>query len=1036
MLRRIVELSLRARGVVIALACVLVAYGWYVTAHVKLDVFPEFVQPQVTIQAEAPGLAAEQVEVLVTRPMESAVNGVGNLESIRSESIQGLSVLTAVFKEGTDIFVARQMLAERLAQLAGELPLGVKAPKMSPLTSSTMDLLKFGLMSDQLSPMALRTFADWTVRPRLLSVPGVAKVTVFGGEVRQLQIQIKPDRLVAFSLSIQDALNAAREATGVRGAGFVETASQRIVIQSEGQALTPQQLGDTVVLHHEGRSVRLKDLAEVVEAPEPKFGDALIMGKPGILMTMSGQYGANTMEVTEAVEQALEELKPAFTAEGIHYVPGLHRPATFIENAIRNMKSSLVLGAVLVAVVLLLFLLDLRTAFISFSAIPLSLVTAVIVLDQWGATINTMTLGGLAVAIGVVVDDAIIDVENILRRLRENLGLPESRPLFDVVLDASLEVRSAVVYASFIVTLVFVPVLTMSGLQGRFFAPLGIAFILAILASLAVALTITPALCLALLSRTTPQDEPRYLRQLKQIHRRLLTGVSQRPRAVLGLAAILFASALGALPFLVPEFLPAFREGHFVLQISTAPGTSLPEMLRLGGRIAQALLENPHIKTVEQQIGRAEMGEDTWGPHRSEFHVELNRLPAKEEEKVQGEIRAALEKFPGIQSEVLTFLGDRIGESLAGETAQVVISVFGDDLDALDQTAQEIAQVLSSLRGAADVQVKSPPGAPRMVVRLRPDRLTAFGFRPLEVLEAVQTAYQGTLVAQTYEGNKVFDVAVILEPARRRDAESIGALLVGNSQRLRLPLRQLADVYLGTGRFAILHDGARRRQTVTCNATGRDVASFVAEAKKQIAAKVNLPAGVYPVYSGAAEAQAQAQRELLIHSGIAATGVLLLLAVLFRDGRNLLLVLANLPFALVGGVLAIFLTGYFGAEGRGILSLGTLVGFVTLFGITMRNSIMMISHFEHLVRVEGVSWGPEAVLRGATERLVPILMTALVTALGLLPLAIGSGEAGREIEGPMATVILGGLLTSTVLNLLVLPTLALRYGRFATAGKS
>src|SRR6266511_426100 len=529
MLRRIVELSLRARGVVIALACVLVAYGWYVTAHVKLDVFPEFVQPQVTIQAEAPGLAAEQVEVLVTRPMESAVNGVGNLESIHSESIQGLSVLTAVFKEGTDIYLARQMLAERLAALAGELPLGVKAPKMSPLTSSTMDLLKFGLMSDQLSPMALRTFADWTVRPRLLSVPGVARVTVFDGEVRQLQIQIKPDRLVAFSLSIQDALNAAREATGVRGAGFVETASQRIVIQSEGQALTPQQLGDTVVLHHEGRSVRLKDLAEVVEAPEPKFGDALIMGKPGILMTMSGQYGANTMEVTEAVEQALEELKPAFTAEGIHYVPGLHRPATFIENAIRNMKSSLVLGAVLVAVVLLLFLLDLRTAFISFSAIPLSLVTAVIVLDQWGATINTMTLGGLAVAIGVLVDDAIIDVENILRRLRENLGLPESRPLFDVVLDASLEVRSAVVYASFIVTLVFVPVLTMSGLQGRFFAPLGIAFILAILASLAVALTITPALCLALLSRTTPQDEPRYLRQLKQIHRRLLTGVSQRP---------------------------------------------------------------------------------------------------------------------------------------------------------------------------------------------------------------------------------------------------------------------------------------------------------------------------------------------------------------------------------------------------------------------------------------------------------------------------------------------------------------------------
>src|SRR5437762_8303535 len=403
MLNRIVQSALRFRGVVIALACVLVGYGIFVAAHAKLDVFPEFVQPQVTVQSEAPGLAPEQVEALVTRPIESELNGVGNLESIRSESIQGLSVVTAVFKEGTDVYLSRQMLAERLATLAGELPLGVKPPKMSPLTSSTMDLLKFGLLSDRLSPMALRTFADWTVRPRLLAVPGVAKVTVFGGEVRQLQIQARPDRLLAFDLALQDVLNAAREATGVRGAGFIETAAQRILIQTEGQSLTAPQLGEVVVAQHDGRSVRLKDVANVVEAPEPKFGDALIMGKPGVLLTMSGQYRANTLEVTEAVESALDELKPAFAAEGIQYVPGLHRPATFIENAIHNVKSSLLLGAVLVAVVLFLFLLDLRTAFISFTAIPLSLLTAVIVLDQFGVTINTMTLGGLAVAIGVVL---------------------------------------------------------------------------------------------------------------------------------------------------------------------------------------------------------------------------------------------------------------------------------------------------------------------------------------------------------------------------------------------------------------------------------------------------------------------------------------------------------------------------------------------------------------------------------------------------------------------------------------------------------
>ena len=1023
MLNRIVSISLRFRGIVLLLACVIAAYGLYLAAHSKLDVFPEFVQPQVTVQTEAPGLAPEQVEMLVTRPLESALSGVGNLESIRSESIAGLSVITAVFKEGTDVFIARQMLGEKLTETSGELPQGVKSPKMSPLTSSTMDLLKFGLVSDKISPMSLRSFADWTVRPRLLSVPGVAKVSVFGGEVRQLQIQLKPDRLAAFDLSIQEVLAAAREATGMRGAGFVETAPQRIVIESEGQLLTPAALGEAVVMENEGRVVRFRDVANVVEAPEPKFGDALIMGGPGILMTLSGQYGANTREVTELAEAALAELKPAFEKEGIQYVPGLHRPATFIENAIRNVRSSLLLGGLLVAVVLYLFLLDLRTAFISFTAIPLSLLAAVIVLDLSGATLNTITLGGFAVAIGVVVDDAIIDVENILRRLRANLALPHPRPLFQVVLEASLEVRGAVVYASFIVALVFVPVLLMTGLQGRFFAPLATAFILAILASLAVALTVTPALCLVILSRIKPHAEPRYVTGLKALHRRILESTRQAPRAVIFATSMLVVGAIATLPYFGGQFLPDFREGHFVLQVALAPGTSLPEMMRLGQKLAAALLKNPGIKTVEQQIGRAEMGEDTWGPHRSEFHVELKPMPADQEEQVQREIREILRGFPGIQFEVLTFLGDRIGESIAGETAQVVISVYGEDLDLLDRKAQEIAGVLNSVPGAADVQLKSPPGAPRMAVRLRPDRLTQFGFRPMEVLDALQTAYQGSIVAQTYEGNRVFGVAVVLEPEARRDPETIGAMLLTSSRRLRLPLRELADVYPTTGRYVILHDGARRRQTVTCNPEGRDVASFVAEARKQVAARVSFPAGVYAVFSGAAEQQARARRELIVHSLIATVGVLVLLAIVFRSGRNLLLVLANLPFALVGGVLGAFVAG-------DSLSIGSLVGFVTLFGITMRNSIMMISHFEHLVVEEGMIWSWETVLRGASERLVPILMTALVTALGLLPLALGTGEAGREIEGPMAIVILGGLITSTALNLVVLPSLAWRYGKF------
>jgi Cu/Ag efflux pump CusA len=452
-------------------------------------------------------------------------------------------------------------------------------------------------------------------------------------------------------------------------------------------------------------------------------------------------------------------------------------------------------------------------------------------------------------------------------------------------------------------------------------------------------------------------------------------------------------------------------------------------MLRMGGLISEELLKNPHIKSVEQQAGRAEMGEDTWGPHRCEFHVELKPLPGQDEGKVQDEIRDTLSKFPGIQFEVLTFLGDRIGETISGETASVVANIFGDDLDVLDAKANEVSAVLSTVPGAADVQVKAPPGAPRLAIRLRADRLTQLGFRPLEILDAIDTAYQGTVVAQTYEGNRVFDVSVILPAADRQDPETVGSLMLVNALGVRLPLRELADVYPTTGRYSILHEGARRRQTVTCNPSGRDVASFVAEARKQIAAKVALPAGVYLEFSGAAEEQAKARRELLFHSLLAGVGIILLLGMVFRQGRNLLLVLANVPFALVGGVLAVFLSGWAGG-GQPTLSLGTLVGFVTLFGITMRNSIMMVSHFEHLVWVEGMTWGVEAALRGAIERLVPILMTALVTALGLLPLALGSGEAGREIEGPMAIVILGGLLTSTLLNLLVLPALALRYGKF------
>ena len=640
-----------------------------------------------------------------------------------------------------------------------------------------------------------------------------------------------------------------------------------------------------------------------------------------------------------------------------------------------------------------------------------------------------MTLGGLAIAIGEVVDDAIIDAENIFRRLRENAALAIPRPIAQVVLEASLEVRTAVVFATVVVALVFLPVVTLTGLQGKFFAPLGLSYILAILASMAVALTVTPALAFVFLGhRRGTQHEPRTQAWLKARYSGVLRFAARHPTVLAVGVLVACLAAAARLGTFGGDLIPEFREGHFVLQVSAAPGTGLPEMRRQGERIAAALLALPGIDTVEQQIGRAELGEDPWGPHRSEFHVELKPMAPKKEAHMKEEIRDVLAGFPGLQFEVLTFLGDRIGETISGETAPVVINLFGEDLDILDAKAQEVKQVIERIPGAADVQVKAPPGSPKLGIRLRPDRLSAFGFRPVEVLEAIQTANQGASVGQTFEGNRVSEVVVTLAESRRRNPEQLGDLLLRNAQGNHVPLRSLADITPGSGRHSILHEGGRRRQTVTCSPKERDVESLVADIRKAVAEKVELPNRVYLEYGGAAEAAREAGRQLWLHSGVAAVGIVLLLAAAVGHWRNLLLILSNLPFALVGGVLAIDAATRWGG-GTG-LSMGSLVGFVTLFGITMRNSIMLISHYEHLVAIEGQPWNLDTALRGAGERLLPILMTAAVTGLGLLPLAIGGQSAGREIEGPMAWVILGGLATSTLLNLVVLPVFAWRFGRF------
>ena len=1024
-LSAIVRFSLLFRGVIIALAAVLLSYGLYTLSVAKYDVFPEFAPPQVSILTEAPGLSPEQVEMLVTSPVENAINGVTGVESLRSSSIQGVSVITVKFQSGTDIYRARQMIAERLATLGTQLPQGAEEPIMTPLTSSTSVALVLGLTSNQLSLMELRTVADWTVSRRLLAVPGVAGVAVFGRDLKQLQVQVYPAQLIRYNLSIEDVLSVAQRASGIRGTGFIDNENQRIVLHAEGQSLSPEQLSKTVLVYRKGANVLLGDVAKVVEAPAPPIGAAAIMGHPGVVLIVSAQYGANTVDVTRRLEQALEELRPTLRKEKIDLHPDLFRPANFIQTAIGNVRSSLLTGAALVIVVLFLFLFNFRTAAISCTAIPLSLLAGITVLKYLGLSLNTMTLGGLAIAIGEVVDDAVIDVENIFRRLRENRHLKDPRPAIQVVFDASIEVRSAVVYATFAVALVFIPILTMSGVAGRLFAPLGIAYILAILASLVVALTVTPALCLVFLGRQNlPEKEPPIVRWSKGKYKELLLKIEKHPKTVIGIVAALMIAVLLTLPFLGVSFLPELQEGNFILHISAVPGTSLEESLRIGQKVSLELLKIPYVRSVYQRAGRAEMvSEDIWGTHYSEFGVDLKPLSAEQAESARADIRKVLAQFPGINFAINTFLTERIEETVSGYTAPIVVNIFGNDLDVLDQKAREIASVLGTIRGATDVLLQSPPGMPQLVIKLRKNDLLQWGFTPVDVLDALRTAYQGKTVGQVYDGSRVFDISVILDSKSRKSITDVASLSLRNSNGTYVRMQQLADIYETTGRFTVLHDGARRVQAVTCNLTGRTVSSFVTEARRQILSKVSLPAGAYVDFTGAAEAQARSSRDLIAHSLLAGIGIIMLLSIVVRNYRNLVLILLNLPFALVGGILVVLASG-------GEVSLGSTVGFVTLFGITLRNSIMMISHYEHLVLVEGMAWGLEAALRGASERLTPILMTASVTALGLLPLAIGSGAAGREIEGPMAIVILGGLVTSTALNLLVLPTLTLRYGKF------
>ncbi len=1037
MMSALVRFSIRFSGVIIGLATLVVLYGIHSLTHSNLDVFPEFSPTQIIIQTESAGMSAELVESLVSQPIETSIAGTVGIISLRSQSIPGLSIVTVIFNEDTDIYRNRQVVAERLATLSNRLPQGI-TPNITPLTSSASTVLGVGLTSKTRSLTELRTIVDWTIVPHLLAIPGVADVNVFGGKVRQFQVQVDPEKMIHYGISLTQIEEAVKKATGVRGNGFIENKNQRIVINTEGQSMTPQKLALATLLYRNGQTIRLGDIGKVVEGEAPSISAASINEETGVYLSVQGQLGANTHAVTQAIEDALDEIKPSLTAEQVVLHEGLFRPDNFIEVAIKGVRTDILIGSILVITVLFLFLFNARTAFISATAIPLSLLTAIVVMSYFKIGLNIMVLGGLAIALGEVVDDAIIDTENIFRRLRENRLLTQPLPTHQVVFNASMEVRSSVVYATIIVALVFMPLLTLGGVAGKLFAPLGFAYIAAILASLVVALTLTPALCYLLLGNAKLEaEDPPMIRIIKKWYVQVLYKIEKQYKAVMAISFIFIALGLAVLPLFKSQFIPALHEGHYIMHMTAVPGTSEQESLRIGKKASAIIRKIKGVKSVTQWVGRAPNAADTFGTHYSEFEIEVGAISGEEQNRILRNIREEMAGeakdddndgkaelgFVGVNFAINTFLTERIEETISGYAASTVINLYGNDLDALDRDAQAVASVISNVKGAADVLVQSPPGTPQLVMRLRPEKLALWGMQPTEVLDNIRVAFESVPITQVYQGSRVIGVSVVLDLASRDDVLDAGNLPLFNPDGKLLRLRDVADIVQENGRSKILHAGAKRIQTVTANVNGRDIDAFTDEIKAKIKNDVTLSKGTYLEFTGAAEANAKSREALILQSFLAAVAVFLMLYIAFGRLRNLLLTFANLPFALIGGVLAVLFTG-------GWISLGSLVGFVTLFGITLRNSIMMVSHYQHLIDKEHCIWGLETCIRGASERLPSILMTAIVTALGLLPLAVGSGQPGREIEGPMATIIVGGLVTSTILNLLILPTIMLHFGRF------
>ena len=1024
MLNRIISFSLKNRPLIVGLSILLLLIGSWTAWKMEVDVFPDLNAPTVVVMTEARGMAAEEVERLVTFPIETAVNGATDVRRVRSSSTTGFSVVWVEFDWGTDVYRDRQIVTEKLSTLGDALPDGVGSPTLGPQSSIMGEVMFIGLTADSTSAGSLRTLADWTIRPRLLATGGVAQVSVLGGELMEYQIRLHPDRMRHYGVSLNEVLAASRNMNRNATGGVLYEGGNEYIVRGVMNTLDPQEMGKAVIKRTEaGLPIVLADVATVQVGPKrPQTGLASINQKPAVLLTVTKQPGTGTLELTEALDREVEELKSSLPAD-VHINTHLYRQQDFIDASISNIQQSLLEGGIFVVLVLFIFLMNARTTIISLVTIPLSLVITILVLELMGLTINTMSIGGMAIAIGSLVDDAIVDVENVFKRLRQNASLPETQrlPRREVIFQASREVRMPILNSTLIIIVSFVPLFFLSGLEGRMLAPLGISFMVSLFASTLVALTLTPVLCSYLLrgKKRSGEEiisaEPRWVRAMKNGYSRLLTwATGKASRGILIVTGTLVVVTIGLFFTLGRSFLPPFNEGSFTINVSTLPGISLEESNRIGLQAEKLILQVPEVGAVARKTGRAELDEHALGVNTSEMEVPYT-LKERSKEEVMADLRHRLATLPGVSVEIGQPISHRIDAMLSGTKAGIAIKVFGPDLTRLHSLGVEIQQAVHDIEGIVDLNVEQQVERPQLVVRPRRELLARYGITLPEFAEYVNAALGGEVVDQVPDGNRTFDLTVRMADDALSTQDRIRALLLTTPDGKQIPLTEVAEVISTAGPNTISRENAQRKLVVSANVTGRDMRSVVNEMREAINQKVAMPEDYHVVFGGQFESEENASRLLLGLSVVSILAIFLLLYLQFRSWSQATVVLLNLPLALIGGVLALTLTG-------GVISIPAIIGFISLFGIATRGGMLLVDRYNELT-LQGLT-RQEAVMQGSMDRLLPIIMTALSSALALIPLALGGDLPGNEIQSPMAKVMLGGLLTSTLLNLVVIPIMA------------